>query len=392
MRSVESNIWKMYLFKAFRWSMILLPVVVLFFQDLGLSMKQIFLLQSIFAWAVVFLEIPTGYFGDMLRRKDGLIIGAFCWLIWWVLYHFAVWFRSIAIAEIALALAYTFYSWSDTALLYDSLQQTWRSNEFKKIKGRYLAMGNFSEWIWALLWGRLAMYWFGIITSIQVYIAIFCLAISFTLVEPIREKYLLKEAWIGHIVGVIKDAMKWGSLVSSIVVYSAFTGVSTMFWVWLAQPYFTLVELPLLRFGILRGIGNISVWLFSLLAYRLESRFSNETLLLSFPFFVVVAYLLLWTFPSFIVLAVGLVFYAVRWVSTVVYMDLINKEISSKERATILSVKSLAFRFVFMILGPIVWWIVDGHWILIGMYSAWALTAIMCLIGRWILKKNLSKI
>jgi hypothetical protein len=42
-------------------------------------------------------------------------------------------------------------------------------------------------------------------------------------------------------------------------------------------------------------------------------------------------------------------FYAVRGVKSVVLQDMLNKLISSKERATILSVDSLAFRALFMI-------------------------------------------
>jgi len=392
MNAIWDNIRKMYLFKALRGSLILMPVVVLFFQDLWLSMKQVFFLQSIFAWAVVLLEVPTGYFGDMLRRKDGLIIGACCWLIGRTWYHLADWFRWIALADIFLALAYTFYSWSDAALLFDTLTETWRIGEFKKVKWRYLAMGNFAEWIGALLGWWLVVYWFWLITSVQIVLAAIGLIIACTLIEPKREKYELKEASIFHVLHVVKDALRWCPLISSIVLYSSVTSVSTMFRVRLAQPYFSEVWLPLLRFWILWAIGNISVWLFSLMTHRLEWIVSDKTLLILFPVFIIIAYLLLWTFPSLFILVVGFIFYGVRGISTVIYMDILNKETNSKERATVLSVRSLGFRLLFMILGPVVWGVVDGYWILMWMYSAAAISAIVCIIGLFFLRKNLSKI
>lgn len=38
-----------------------MPVVVLFFESRGLSMTQVFLLQSIFSLGIVLFEVPTGY-------------------------------------------------------------------------------------------------------------------------------------------------------------------------------------------------------------------------------------------------------------------------------------------------------------------------------------------
>jgi len=71
---IQQNIWKMYFIKATRMFLLIMPIVVLFFQDNGLSMTQIFLLNSIFSISIVLFEIPSGYFSDVMGRKKCLII------------------------------------------------------------------------------------------------------------------------------------------------------------------------------------------------------------------------------------------------------------------------------------------------------------------------------
>ncbi len=385
---VLDNVFKLYLHKAGRWSMLLLPVIVLFFQDKGLDMTQIFLLQSFFAASVVILEVPTWYIWDMLRRKDGLMIWSLFGLVGRILYHFASWFWTFAIAELALAFAYTFYSWSDTALLYDTLLCEWKEDEFKKTKWKFLAIGNFSEALWAVLWWFLATYWFRFLTSLQILFAIFVLLVSFTFHEPHRERYEIHEAWIGHLKRMIWETLSKKNWLSSLIFYSACTWVSTMFWVWIAQPYFEFLQIPLVWFWILRWVWNASVWFFSLYAHKFETFVSEKTLLFSFPLISVLWYVLMWSFPAIFLISCMFFFYGVRWVSWVIYADIVNRNVSSKERATIMSLQSLAFRFWFMLTWPMVWRVIDGYWILHWFYAAWLISLFLWIIWWFFLYRS----
>ncbi|RME62044.1 MAG: MFS transporter, partial [Candidatus Dadabacteria bacterium] len=53
-----------------------MPVIVLFFKENGLSMKDVFILQALFSVAVVIFEIPSGYFSDVVGRRTTLIVGS----------------------------------------------------------------------------------------------------------------------------------------------------------------------------------------------------------------------------------------------------------------------------------------------------------------------------
>ncbi len=54
-----------------------MPIITIFYRENGLSMQEIFIIQSSFAIAVVLFEIPTWYFSDVMGRRKSLILGMF---------------------------------------------------------------------------------------------------------------------------------------------------------------------------------------------------------------------------------------------------------------------------------------------------------------------------
>lgn len=385
---LSSNLRKLSLFKMVRWAMLIMPIIILFYQSKWLTMTEIFLLQSVFWWAVVLLEIPTWYFWDMLRRKDGLFLWSIFWLLWWTFYHFANGFYDFFVAEVLLALAFTFYSWSDTALLYDTLLSLWRADDFKKEKWSYLAFGNFAEAWWALLWWWLALSWYSLVTLVQLSISALWCFLAFSLVEPERKKFSVEEAGLHHIFKQIKLAFSSHVWISSLLVYSAFTGLSTMFWVRMAQPYWESLWIPLLYFWILWAIGNFSVGLFSFSAHKLSWVLWDKFLVYIFPLCSCLAYFVLWSSWFLWTLVFMFFFYWVRWVSNVIYMDLINKRIGSENRATILSVKSLLFRMWFLLFWPLVWYVIDAYWLTWWIYFSWLVSLLLWLVGWFLLYRS----
>lgn len=358
-KAIEWNFFKLNLIAAARNSMFLMPIAVLFFQDRWLSLSEVFLLQSIFAFAVVALEIPTWYLWDILRRKDWLIIWSICWVLWYIWFHFWNWFWLLALAEVFLALSYTFYSWSDSALLYDSLAELWREDEFKKVKWKYSAVWNFAEAWWALIWWALVLYGYEWVTIGQIIMSLLWLLVVFSLQEPRREKYEITETGFMHLLWLVRYALFTHGTISALVIYSAVTWLGTMFWVWLAQPYWEFLWVSLWLFWVLWAAWNASVWVFSWFAHTIIEKIGTQMLLITLPLLPIITYIIYWFTSIQVLIILMLTFYASRWILWIVYYDLINKLVSSKERATILSVKSLAFRWLFMIFWPIVWRVAD---------------------------------
>jgi len=172
---LQRNIWLLGILKLLRSALFIMPVIVLFFESRWLSMTEVFLLQSIFAWAVVLLEVPTWYLGDILTRKQWLIIWAICILLGRIGYRYAPGFWLLACAEIVLAIWFTFVSGTDIALLYDSLLALNKEDESKKIQWYTSAAGNIGEWIAAFIGWRIAIYGLDRPIALQIILSIIAL-------------------------------------------------------------------------------------------------------------------------------------------------------------------------------------------------------------------------
>ena len=100
---VRNNLINLYLIKFAKWFNLVMPVVVLFYQDNGLSMQQIFILKSIYSIAMVVMEIPSGYLADIWGRKKTLMLGSLLGAGGMALYCFSYGFWAFATAEIILS-------------------------------------------------------------------------------------------------------------------------------------------------------------------------------------------------------------------------------------------------------------------------------------------------
>ena len=100
--------------------LVIIPVIVPFFQSKGLSMQQVFLLQALFGGIVVLMEIPSGYVADRLGRKGALVVGALVMGLCPSTLLFASDFTGLALFEALLGVAVSLISGADLALLYDT--------------------------------------------------------------------------------------------------------------------------------------------------------------------------------------------------------------------------------------------------------------------------------
>ena len=112
-RTSNSNIWKLYLIKISKWFMLFMPYVVPFYHANGLDMHQIMVLQAIYSISIIALEIPSGYFADVIGRRRTLILGVIMGAIGMGLYSISYGFMGFLIAELVLGFGQSFISGAD---------------------------------------------------------------------------------------------------------------------------------------------------------------------------------------------------------------------------------------------------------------------------------------
>ena len=129
-RSSRSNIWKLYLIKIAKWFMLYMPYIVPFYTNNNLDMHQIMVLQAVYSVSIVVLEIPSGYFADVIGRRRTLILGTLLGAIGFAIYSFSYAFLGFLLAELVLGFGTSFVSGADSALLYDSLLDNRKEKEY----------------------------------------------------------------------------------------------------------------------------------------------------------------------------------------------------------------------------------------------------------------------
>ena len=119
-KALKGNMWKFNVVNILQNMLFVIPIIVLFWQQNGLSLTQIMFLQSFFAIMAVVLEIPTGYFADIFGRKKSIVLGIFFWAMGVIGYSLSFNFFHFLIAEAFFGFGVAFLSGANTALIYDS--------------------------------------------------------------------------------------------------------------------------------------------------------------------------------------------------------------------------------------------------------------------------------
>jgi len=352
------NIWKLFVIKGALWFMIIMPIIVLFFQDNGLSLHEIMILQACYSLSVGLMEIPSGYAADVLGRRKTLILGCILAFIGFSIFSISYNFWWFLLAEIFLGLGNSFISGADTALMYDSLLEAKAEDRFLKYEGRSISIGNFSEAAAGILGGFLAAISFRYPAYAQVLVALLAIPFAISLVEPKMHKDRIKSSW-KSIIGVVRFSLVESKVLRTHIIYSSFIGVGTLMMAWLAQPFLKDVGINMKHYGIIWALLNIIVGVFSFLAHRIEKKFTDLNSLFIVGLLSVLGYLLLSQNMSYVGLLILFVFYANRGYATPLLRNYINQHTDSNVRATVMSVRSFIIRISFAITAPFIGWIAD---------------------------------
>ncbi len=382
------NIPKLYILQVLRWFMLIIPVLVLFFRENGLSMQEVFLLQTIFSVVIVAAEVPSGYFSDVVGRRNTLVIGTALSAAGFSYYCFADGFTEFLIAESILGIGASFISGTDSALLYDTLHQMGQQEQYISREGRMMSIGNFSEGTASIIGGLLATISLRTPLYAEAVLLLLAVPIAFSLVEPERKKYdTSKGRWRG-IADIVRFAVYGHAEVKWLLLYSSVVGASTLTMVWFIQPYLKEASLPLALFGFVWAALQYAVGVFSLWAYRIERRVGRRNVFLSLVFLSVIGYVLLGSTVSLWMAPAILVFYFVRGVGNPVFNGYINALITSDMRATVLSVKAMGVRLIFSIAGPFVGWISDIYSLNAALMASAAVFFLLGVISLVLVQKH----
>lgn len=361
--------------------LVIIPVIVPLFLDLGINMQEFLILQAYFGIIVAILEVPSGYLSDMWGRKNTLVLGSFFGIISVYFLFNAIGLTDLFLYQTLLAVSFSMISGADLAFLYDN--DIGNKKNISLTQHKTNLMANYSsskllgETTAAILGGILAIYSFKHVIIGQL-VANICLFIfASLLVEKPYEKMSKKNHWANF-----KETIQF--LFNKNDIFIIFINItvwslSTFSAIWLFQKQWQEDAINIKYFGYIWASYTLTSALFSKLVPPIRKKIGNKLSLLIICIFPLIGYLGMANFNSFTAAMFGYLFAISRSFNYVFLRNEMNLKLKSKFRATMNSIQSLFFRVGFFIIGPILGYIVNEYDIRIGYLSLFALFS-LCLI------------
>ena len=338
----------------------------------GLSQTQIQLLQSWFIFWAFILEIPTGVVGDVRGTKFSTILGVIIQMLGFFLYITYPNFYIFLLAEFLIGVGLAFISGSREAWLYDTARKHGLEKRYTHINTL-----DYNIFLFGMLIASLSM------SSVAIFLSLRALFVTHAVGLGIGALILLLIPAVSHLkdskkdeirnprgfaqyLSIVKESaliIKHNKALIKDIVYVIVMATASYFVIWLYQPILSDLHVDLKDFGLYKAFymtAQITMGLIitKLLLKKIQNKRKLSILL---ALFVALGYFVI-TFGQsipallFFLLLAGGIGAQIR----VVYSAVLNKQIPSDKRATVLSLISMLRRAVLVLINPVVGLIVDS--------------------------------
>ncbi len=362
---MEKNVARFYWYRLTKFSLFHIAILVLFYQQRGLSFSQIMLLQSLYYLAKVISEVPTGAWADRVGRKKSLVIGSFFHSLAYLLIFLSHSLFLFVLGEVVAGISMSFAYGADSALAYDTLKSLGREDEYQRIEGNGNGMRQLSFALFAPIGGLLATVSLPL-PYLASSVGIFASGlIALTFVEPALDStgsqagQLTVRRRFYHEAQRSLGLMVENKQVLWLILFFSLVFLATRLGFWTYQPYFKTVDLPLSLFGVVMAGFYLLSALISKQADRLEKVLKENLMLLAMPVSVLTSFALMSAFPYLWGVSFILIQQFTTGVHEPVLKTYLNRHTPSEVRATMLSLQNMAGNTVFALFAPFLGSLVD---------------------------------
>jgi len=354
MQALKNNVYKNYIFTFINNFNVTNGIWMLFLASRGLSLFEIGIMESIFHITSFTMEIPTGMIADLYGRKFSRLLGRLATVLAFLIMLFSHSTILFALSFIIQALGYNLESGAGEALIYDSIKEIGEEGKYIKVKGKTEVFFQIASVFSLLLGGYLGTldYRYVYITAIIFSSIAFFEALTFK--EPTIGKVKHLDSPISTFKNQLKeslDALKMDKRIIFLII------AAEIFATFVTTEFFYIQNLlksqgqSEFQIGLLLSSSSLAAALVAVHTYKLEVRFKFKKLLIILSASGITAFWGMTTpliVPSFILITV------VESIMFIVMGNYINKLIKSEQRATLLSLQSMAFSLFMIVIFPIV--------------------------------------
>ncbi|MAE53327.1 MAG: MFS transporter [Opitutae bacterium] len=367
----RSNIRNFIAFRMFFSARFYYPVFAVIYLDFGMTLEQFAILNSIWAATIILAEVPSGTLSDIIGRKKMIVTAGILMVVEMLVWGFAptsnldVLFWILAINRVLSGLAEAAASGADEALVYDSIDEAGKKDEWGLILQKVTRWQSFAFMIALLTGGILydpevmthvcqflgidihltqqeTMRWpifLNLVTALLTLLAALSLRETGNYqsnTDPISSKTAFAQTW---------RVAKWiaHTPFALIIILAAATIDSAIrMFITMNSEYYRQISFPEVAFGIIGAVISLQGMVVARISREMTERFGPNQNFLIISFITLLAFIGIRFFvPYFGVLFSMLLFVAMGMTGfcTSYYL---NKTADKSIRATLLSFKGLA--------------------------------------------------
>ena len=368
---MQRNLIALYLVKLSKWFTLVMPIIVLFYEENKLGLQDVFILKSVYSVAAVALEVPSGYLADVWGRKRCIVAGCVLFFGGYLCYSLTSTFAAFLVAEILLGIGQTMINGADSALLYDTTVHHGRENLYLRYEGRITMIGNFAEAVAGIFGGLLAVYSLRYPFYAQAVVAFVGIPAAMALREyaPANK---VQSPW-EEILRILKYSLVTNKKLCCNIMYSGIIGAATLTMAWFVQPVLMQLETPTEWYGIIWTVLNLTVGVAALYSDRVEQLFGMNKMNILILSVIAGGYVALAYNLTYAGLGILLLFYIFRGFATPILKGYINQMTFSEMRATVLSIRNFVIRLMFAAIAPFIGWLNDMYSLQVALLASAAL-------------------
>ncbi len=201
--SVHKNIRLLALFNFFTDFHLFSAILIIYFAKvtgsyaLGMSLFSVAMVSS------ALFEIPTGIFSDYIGRKKTMMLGALRSVLAIVFYAIGMNYSFLFLGALFEGLQRAWYSGNNQALLYETLSNAGRKDDYDHYLRKTSAMFQIVVAVGIIIGGFIAVWSFSLVMWLSVIPQMICFIISLLIVEPSRHSNQSANIY-SHLVTAIK--------------------------------------------------------------------------------------------------------------------------------------------------------------------------------------------
>ena len=329
------------------------PVSAFFLESRGLSLTDIFMLESILVASILVAEIPAGVIGDRFDRRRlvcaGFVFNAIAEILFATGTNFSIYALSFVMSGLSIAML----TGVQDAYIYDSLGDDADAKAvgaWGHLSALMLTAGVTGSVVGSAL-GSVDISLPALLSAAMAVVAAVCVAFLPQQNPKTHDKHP-ETSWVSLKIGVkllFTSPLLLYVAVGSSASFALFNAVYT-----LNQPLFAAQDVPIATWGVIAGVGQLLAAGYNYAAGRIEKRVGRKTALLlamgygAAGFCLMAVPHVLAVVSGFLLVVVGI--HARGPITSAVT----NKLIPAHRRATVLNVASSVGSLVGIVVNPLV--------------------------------------